>query len=324
MPKGYEIREPREEERADLFKVFYACFPAHVEVFKKLEHNDRPISDYFYGYEPRVMIMDGRIMANVSLVRYTIYLNGKEVPIGGIGSVVTHPDYQRKGYAKILMEERLRNMLEEGIYISVLLTELPWAYETLGWKVVPQDYRVVELADQKDTKIDSNISVVEDPKKARSIMDLYDATAPSLNGAIKRVPSYWEEYYFAGVTGFDGSGDRFLFYRDGSKLLGYARLHDEESQVLVSEVIVKDWNPEILEKLVRSAMKVVWDKGVRTMVFGLQDNHPLRKKLVEMGLNPVWETPEGRREFGMVNVLDRVYELGKYVKRLHWCYNDKF
>ena len=158
MPKGYEIREPREDERADLFKIFYACFPAAVSLFEMGERGDRPINDYFYGYEPRVMIMDGRIIANVSLCRYQIYLGGKVVTVGGIGSVVTLPEYQRKGYSKILLKERLRNMREEGIYISLLLTDLPWAYQSLGWKVVPQGYQILDITDLANYKVDPDNS----------------------------------------------------------------------------------------------------------------------------------------------------------------------
>ncbi len=324
MAKDYEIREPLEEERAELFKVFYACFPHAADGFKKLEHGERPLNDYLYGYEPRVMVMDGRIVANVSLVRYQTYLNGKIVSIGGIGSVVTHPDYQRRGYAKILLEERLRNMQEEGTHISVLLTELPWAYESLGWKIIPQDYQIIDLANQKDNKVDSNISVTEDLDRVRSIVKLYDDTAPSLNGAIKREPAYWEDYYFKGLTGFVESGDRFLLYEKGSDLLGYARLHDEKTQMLIAEIVAKEWNANILEKLLRSAMKIIYDQGHRKLVLGLQENHPVKKQVVEMGLKPVVERPEGIREFCMINVLEKLSDETKYLKRLHWCYNDKF
>lgn len=324
MLKGYEIREPHEEERADLFKVFYNCFPDAAGLFEKLEHGERPLNDYLYSYEPRVMLMDGRIIANVSLVRYQIYLNGKIVPIGGIGSVVTHPDYQRKGYAKILLEERLRNMQEESTHISILLTELPWAYESLGWKIVPQNYQIIDLAGQKDNKVDPNISITEDIDRIRSIVGLYSDTAPSLNGAIKREPAYWEDYYFGGVTGFIGSGDRFLLYEKGSELLGYARMHDEETQMLVAEIVAKEWNSDILEKLLRSVMKITYDKGYHKLVLGLQENHPLRKQVIEMELKPAVERPEGIREFCMINVLEGLSDESKYLKRLHWCYNDKF
>ncbi|MBN2456653.1 MAG: GNAT family N-acetyltransferase [Sedimentisphaerales bacterium] len=324
MPKDYEIRQPREAERAELFKVFYACFPAAVSIFEMGERGGRPINDYFYGYEPRVMIMDGRIIANVSLCRYQIYLGGKVVPIGGIGSVVTLPEYQRKGYAKILLEERLRNMQEERIDISLLLTDLPWAYQSLGWKVVPQGYQVLDLTDQTNYKVDPDISVIEDLDTVRSIMELYNESAPSINGAIKRIPAYWEDYYFTGPTGFKGSGDRFLFYKKSSELLGYARLHDEETQMLLGEIVAKDWNPDILEKILRSTIRTIHDQGYRKLVLGLQENHPLRKVISNMGLKPVVEIPEGIRELEMINVLAKLPEQARYLKRLHWCYFDKF
>ena len=324
MPKGYEIREPYEKERAELFKVFYACFPKHTAIFEKLEHGKRPLNDYLYGYEPLVMLVDGHIVANVSLIRYRIYLNGKVVPVGGIGGVVTHPDYQRRGYAKILLQERLRNMQEENTHISVLLTEIPWAYESLGWKIVPQDYLVIDITEQKDNKVDPNISVTEEIGPVRSIIELYNKIAPSLNGAIKREPAYWEDYYFKGITGFIGSGDLFLLYRDDSELLGYARLHNEKNQILLAEIMAKEWNSDILEKIFKSAMKLTYDKGYHQLVLGLQENHPLREQIIELGLKPTAERPEGIREFCMVNLVEESSNEGKYSKRLHWCYHDKF
>jgi predicted acetyltransferase len=324
MLKGYEIREPREEERSALFDVFRACFPGAV-IFDDVEKMGRPLSDYIYGYEPLVMLVDGRIVANVSVIRREIYLEGKIVPIGGIGSVVTHPDYRRRSYAKILMQEWLRNMQEENIYISVLLTEIPWIYESLGWKIVPQGYLVVELSGQKAAKVDSNISVTKDISDVRpSIISLYDESAPSLAGAIRRDKRYWDEYYFWFNDNYGGVGDQYLLYTENSKLLGYARLHDEETQTLIGEVIVENWNSEVLKKLLTSAMKVASDTNHQKLVLGLQGNHPLRKEIVEMGLKPSEERPEGIREFCMINVLERLPEGGKHLKRLHWCYPDKF
>ena len=306
MSKGYEIRAPYEKERAELFNIFYVCFPHAVNGFKQLEKNNRPLSDYLYGYEPRVMLMDGKIIANVSLVRYKIYLGGKVVPIGGIASVVTLPEYQRKGYAQMLLQERFRNMQEEGTYLSILMTELPWAYETMGFKIVPQDYRVVDLAEQKNNTVDPHIALTEDIAAANVIMPLYDEIAPTLDGAIKREPSYWQDYYFDGLTGMAGNGGPLLLYKDGGKLLGYARIHEESDRVLLSETVAKDWNPDILQKLVKAAMKTAVDKGFSKMVIGMQENHPLRKQLAAMGVKHKVERPEGMREVTMLNVLAKL------------------
>ena len=326
MPKDYEIRRPREDEKDDLYQLFYECFPNVVDFFKVIYNDNRPIMDYIYGYEPRVMIMDGRIIANVSLVRYKIYLGGEVVPIGGIGGVVTLPEYQRRGYSKILLEERLRNMREEGTYISVLLSDLPWAYQSVGFKVVPQGYQNIDLSDQKKCKLDSNVSVVDDLESARSTMELYNETAPAINGAIKRSPEYWEDYYFKGHTGFVDSHDKYLLYKEGSELFGYARIHSEDTpgQMLLGEIVAKDWNTEILKKLTESSVKAVLDQGCNQMNLGVQDNHPLKKLAVEMGLNPTTEIPEGIREMGMINVLKDVLGQDKYLKSLNWCYYEKF
>lgn len=324
MFNSYEIRPPREDERADLFKLFYACFPAAKSLFEQAEKGKRPISDYLCGYEPLVMLIKDRIAANVSIIRRRIFLGGKSIAMGGIGSVATHPDFRQKGYAKILMEEVLRAMIDEGTYISILLTEVPWAYESLGWKIVPQAYLIIDLGDQKDNKIDKNISITGELKEVRSIIPLYNETAPTLSGAIDRDEKYWEDYYLTGIVGFENSGDKVLLYKEDSQLLGYARLHDENTHNLLAEIIVKKWDKTILEKLLRAAIKVTSDKGYKRLVLGLQENHPLRKQVAEMGLNPVEEKPEGIRELCMINQLVKLSEVEKYLKRLHWCYHDKF
>jgi GNAT superfamily N-acetyltransferase len=47
--------------------------------------------------------LDGRVVSLVGILERTILVGDREVLVGGVGGVATHPEYQRRGYAGELM-----------------------------------------------------------------------------------------------------------------------------------------------------------------------------------------------------------------------------
>ena len=125
-----EIRYPKKDEMPELFALLKTCFPTDRKIFELMEKED-----LLFGYEPKVLFVDGKIVSNVSLVRKNIYIGSKILKGGGIASVATHPDYRRKGYAKMLLKERLRDISLKGSDFSPLFTDKPFIYEKLGWEL---------------------------------------------------------------------------------------------------------------------------------------------------------------------------------------------
>ncbi len=134
-----EIRYPKKDEMPELFTLLKTCFPVDRKIFEIMEKEGLS-----FGYEPKVLLVDGKIISNVSLVKRDIHIGSKFLKGEGIASVATHPDYRRRGYAKMLLKERFRDLSLKELDFSPLFTDKPFIYEKLGWEIFPQRFCILE------------------------------------------------------------------------------------------------------------------------------------------------------------------------------------
>jgi GNAT superfamily N-acetyltransferase len=98
-----------------------------------------------YGLEWRqtehhVLVMkDERNVSHVGLLKHSVRVSGRLISVGGMGGVLTHPKYRGSGFAKMAMEEALRQAVRElDVQFGFLFCReamLPW-YEKQGWTPV--------------------------------------------------------------------------------------------------------------------------------------------------------------------------------------------
>ena len=62
-----------------------------------------------------------RLVSQVGVVDRTIQVAGQSLAIGGIGGVATHPDFQRRGFAAILLQAAKDEMIRRGGYDFAML-----------------------------------------------------------------------------------------------------------------------------------------------------------------------------------------------------------
>lgn len=60
------------------------------------------------NYIPYSVVIDGKVVANVSVNRCDMNYNGSVLKLIQLGTVMTDPDYRGKGYARILMEKIMK------------------------------------------------------------------------------------------------------------------------------------------------------------------------------------------------------------------------
>lgn len=60
------------------------------------------------NYIPYSVVIDGKVVANVSVNRCDMNYNGSVLKLIQLGTVMTNPDYRGKGYARILMEKIMK------------------------------------------------------------------------------------------------------------------------------------------------------------------------------------------------------------------------
>ena len=70
------------------------------------------------AYDPFSIIVDGKLVSNISVNRCDMNYKGKTVHLIQLGTVMTDPDYRGKGYARLLMERVMEDIKDaDGIYL---------------------------------------------------------------------------------------------------------------------------------------------------------------------------------------------------------------
>ena len=113
--------------------LFDAVWPPHVVA--KL-----PWAGIVFAHaELRVLVQDepARRVCHVGIYRREITWNGRKVPAGGIGGVLTRADARRRGYASIALNAAIQTLKDEGATDFALLFCEPHNapfYVGRGWK----------------------------------------------------------------------------------------------------------------------------------------------------------------------------------------------
>lgn len=74
----------------------------------------------FWGdnYDPYSVVVDGEVVANVSLNRTDMVIHGERKRLYQLGTVMTKPEYRNRGYIRTIMEEIQKDTLDaDGVYL---------------------------------------------------------------------------------------------------------------------------------------------------------------------------------------------------------------
>ena len=127
------IRSVRRAELPQVYDLLEAAFPeARRATFVAQTEADST----FRLRHGRLAVADGRIVGYVRIFARTMMVRGQPVPVGGIGSVATHPDARGSGIATALLHDAIARMRRGGMQASFLYPGIPGFYERLGFHIV--------------------------------------------------------------------------------------------------------------------------------------------------------------------------------------------
>ena len=132
----YQSRACRADEFGDVISLINSVF----------RHNSvqNILTDYPLIFHPskvdlmRIIEIDGKIVSHVPISPREVVTMTDRLKIGIISPTVTHPDYRRKGYGTLCLQDCIRIMETRGWPISVLWTAeatFPF-YQNTGWEAV--------------------------------------------------------------------------------------------------------------------------------------------------------------------------------------------
>jgi aminoglycoside 2'-N-acetyltransferase I len=82
--------------------------------------------------------LDGTLVSHVGVLRHEVTVGAEQVTVAGVGGVVTLPAWQRRGYARELLEHTVDffNYWEVDAGLLFCLQRRVPFYESQGWRVV--------------------------------------------------------------------------------------------------------------------------------------------------------------------------------------------
>lgn len=93
---------------------------------------DEYIDIYFtYKYKDEntlIYIEEGKVVASLQMLPYTITFYGSEIPFGYLSGLCTLPEYRNKGYMSQLINKAHQVLSDRGIALSILVPAEDWLY----------------------------------------------------------------------------------------------------------------------------------------------------------------------------------------------------
>jgi len=207
-----DYRTLRDGEREEFLDLMDAAFvdEERAHFARYLDH------DPLLGHEDTLVATDdGRIVAAVQIFTRTIRLRGEPVLLGGIGSVGTHPEFERRGLATSLLRRAIDEMRQRGMLLSLLFSGRTSFYQRLGWVQIPHPLLVV----RGRTEVQAVAGRLFRDSDLSAIQRLYDAYSGSRDGATLRDEVYWRaQLRFAGQP-----DEHFVVLERAGRIVAYAR-----------------------------------------------------------------------------------------------------
>ena len=162
---------------------------AHMTDFFARIHKEDP---NFRPENSRVVLFNGRIVSVVQIFERETLIGGVPVKMGGLGSVGTLPQFRRRGFGTLALQDALRFMEREGYDLSLLFTGIHDYYAREGW-------RVFEHASALTASVPQGLAndgaggrrPVRWPEELPALMRLYNQFNRGATGPIQRSEAYW-------------------------------------------------------------------------------------------------------------------------------------
>jgi len=284
-----EFRSARRSERdavLDLLALWYH----DREFFARYNQNDATFRDGLC----LVALDAGNIVATVQIVDRKINLDGKAVPMGGIGSVFTREDYRHQRIASELMKLAIATMEREGFEVSLLFAERITFYNQFGWKEQTRQFSLLANPTGLRTP-EFLIDAFDVARDLRDVMRLHREYSGCFDVTAIRDEADWRaNLKFAGNTPADpvgGCAEDFVVARRGAEVVAYARATRFHGVPMVMEYGYAPGNFDAVMALFRHLAHRFATAGNAILVTHSAHDPSLERALTEAGC-PVAHHPD--------------------------------
>lgn len=197
-----------------------------LDMLERAFRGQRPVfagyMDHDPAYDPSDLMLaldGGRPVSAVQVFAKRIRLRGRELSLGGIGSVGTEPEYRRRGLALELLRRSEARMRERGMQIGLLFTTRWDFYGKLGWRKLVARYVSLHAGAAPAAPDGVRLRRFDEARDLDAVRALYEGYSGALDGTTVRDLAYWRgQLRYAGTPDED-----FRVAERGGRIVAYAR-----------------------------------------------------------------------------------------------------
>ncbi|MCL2813549.1 MAG: GNAT family N-acetyltransferase [Oscillospiraceae bacterium] len=232
-----EYRKVTPEERLAVSRVQGTAFSFEVnekEMREKIEKGEYKNDEVYAALDG-----DGRALAAMEALPYTMWYDGQKVPMYGIGGVASMPETRRQGHVRKIFEKIFEDIYEKGVVFSHLFPFSHDYYRKFGYEhcgAATKYTLPVEPARRFLTEGETREFVKGGPEQ-NSLIAVYESYAARHNVMLSRSPQRWDEVLNISPYGVD----KLYYWSDaGGDIRSWAKFRRNGRVVEISEIAWED------------------------------------------------------------------------------------
>ena len=276
----------------NVFDVWPMASDVETHLAKRKDAPKSLRANYFVG------TVDGVVAASLQSFPTQFQIRGELVRGIQIGSVHTHADYRKKGYAELLIDFTEKYEAEQGVQLSVLYCDIAVQYYAkMGYQIAPSRTGWFITKDWSEERLSSapELEVIDPRLELQALMALHQPTVFKRPIGVVRDEAYWD-YTFRKFP-----NDEFWVMRNSeAELTGFVRVAISDGIAQIVDWICLEDQPELIQSLLLGMAKLAKTRGLEKIGGWLPDC-PVVRELVELVDRP--------KQLTMFKPLDQSLEL---------------
>jgi len=206
--------------------------------------DDYPMRDLFARYveedarfDPRdVWVAEGDALVScVQIFPRKLVMHGKSVPIGGIGTVFTHPEHRSGGLAASVMRAAMDDMQGRAMELGLLFAGPVPFYEKLGWHSWEVQRPLLRPRGEGDPDALAAAEAFDPARDLAEVQAIHASYSRLRDGFCARDSRDW----WISLRNSGHPGEEFLVARDAGRVVAYVR-----AVCLSRFLVIMEWGRE--------------------------------------------------------------------------------
>ena len=256
---------------------------------------------------------NGRVVAGMEVIPYTMWFDGHKVPMYGIGGVASMPESRRQGNVRKIFEKAFDDIYEKGVVFSHLYPFSYDYYRKFGYEHCGSVKRYT-LPLEYARKLENNGTTHEFIKgdEVRSeLIEVYESYASRHNIMLSRTDWRWDEVFNINLFG----ADRLYYWRNAEGAVkSWVKFKKDGDIMKINDIAWADHE---------SMLGILQFVG---MFEGAADKLQLRASpefLADLYWNDIYDIEESRDLLGMNRVVNAKRALELIKKDGEGCFSIK-